>query len=268
MNKGRKPTLSPTKITTYLDCAVKYHYIYLDKIGKFYLRAKPYYSFGSTLHQVLQQFHKEGATQTAEEMTAELEQTWISAGYKTEAQEKEHRERGEQIVVAYHAAQQERVVAQVETIATEKTITCDLGAFRLSGRVDRIDRHPDGRLEIIDYKSGRWETTEEEVASDLAMNIYQLILSHLYPDTPIFATIYCLRSGVQASAALSPEERELFQQDILTLGKEILERDYTELRPVPLDICSECDFLPRCLRYWNEQQSSEVLDGGFSEDGL
>ena len=47
----------------------------------------------------------------------------------------------------------------METIATEKTISCDMGRFKLSGRVDRIDRHADGRLEIIDYKSGRWDTS-------------------------------------------------------------------------------------------------------------
>ena len=73
---------------------------------------------------------------------------------------------------------------------------------------------------------------------------------------------------MQASASQSPEEREQFQQDILALGNEILDRDYSELRPVPLAICPECDFLPRCLRYWNEQQRSEIFDGGFSDDGL
>lgn len=267
-SEGRKPTLSPTKIVTYLECAIKYRYIYQDKIGRFYLRAKSYYSFGSTLHQVLQQFHAEGAAQTAEEMREELQQTWISSGYKSEEQEKEHRERGEEIVVAYHAAQQERAAAQVETIATEKTITCDMGPFKLSGRVDRIDRHADGTLEIVDYKSGRWETTPEEVANDLAMNIYQLILSRLHPDTPIVATIYCLRSGIQASAGMTPEAREQFATDILTLGKEILEQDYSELRPVPLEICPKCDFLPHCMRFWNQEQRREVLNEGFSEDGI
>ena len=56
----RKPTLSPTKIRTYLECAVKYRYVYVDKIGRFYLRARSYYSFGSTLHHVLQDFPRAG----------------------------------------------------------------------------------------------------------------------------------------------------------------------------------------------------------------
>ena len=156
---GRKPTLSPTRINTYLECAVKYKYIYQDKIGRFYTKARAGYSFGSTLHNVLQDFHEQGAAHTPEEMVEELQQKWIGAGYESQEQEQAQREAGQQIVQAYHAAHQERVQAQVETIATEKTLSCDMGRFKLSGRVDRIDRHADGRLEIIDYKSGRWDTS-------------------------------------------------------------------------------------------------------------
>ncbi len=267
-NKARKPTLSPTRITTYLECAVKYKYIYQDKIGRFYLRARPYYSFGSTLHHVLQEFHAQGATHTAEEMVSEMEQTWIRAGYETEAQEQAHREAGQEIVQAYHAAQQERQAAAVETIAIEKTIIYDLGPFKLQGRVDRIDRHPDDSLEIIDYKSGRWETTSEEVSADLAMNCYQLILKHLYPTNRVFATIYCLRSGVHASAELAGEELAQFERDIRQLGAEILERDYTEIEPVHMQICGDCDFLSVCERFWRDKARRERLDDPHSEDDI
>ncbi len=266
--QGRKPTLSPTRLTTYLECAVKYKYIYHDKIGRFYLRAKPYYSFGSTLHHVLQEFHEQGETHTAEEMVTQMESAWIGAGYESAAQEQAHREAGQAMVQAYHAAHQERREAEVETIATEKTITYDMGLFKLQGRVDRIDRHADGSLEIMDYKSGRWETTPEEVAGDLAMNCYQLILQHLHPESRVFATIYCLRSGHSASAELAGEDRIAFEQDIRTLGAEILNRDYTQLEPVRMEICDYCDFLPACERFWREKDRQEYPDAPHSEDGL
>ena len=262
----RKPTLSPTKINTFLTCAVKYRYVYSDKIGKFYSRARSYYSFGATLHNVLQEFHEQGATHSPEALQVELEQKWISAGYDTPAQAQEHREAGGKIVQAYHEAHQERIVAQVETLFTEKTITCDLGPFKLTGRTDRIDRHPDGRLEIVDYKSGRMETTPEQVANDLAMNCYQLILSKLYPDAGIFATIYCLRSGVSASAEQSPEFRAEFEREVIALGREIIETDYAALRPVPIEPCPSCDFLTVCERYWRKQKREEALDAPHPDD--
>ena len=266
---GRKPTLSPTRIGTYLECAVKYRYIYQDKIGRFYTKARAGYSFGSTLHNVLQDFHEQGATHTPEALVEDLEQKWIGAGYRDAEQEAAHREAGQQIVQAYHAAHQERIVAQVETIATEKTISCDMGRFKLTGRVDRIDRHADGRLEIVDYKSGRWDTSPEEVANSLAMCCYQLILKRLHPEAPVSGTIYCLRSGHQATVELEHDTLEEFARELTLLGNEILDEDYNALRPVPLDICPDCDFLPRCSRFWREQERRDHAlsnDAPFSED--
>ncbi len=247
---ARKPVLSPTKIKTYLECPVKYRYIYLDKIGKFYQKARSYYSFGTSLHHVLQEFHQEGAAHSVEELTSTLQTSWVSAGYDTQEQEIEHQEKGREIVAAYHAAHQERAAAEIETVATEKTITHDLGAFKLSGRVDRIDRHPDGTLEIIDYKSGRWEVTAEEVAGDLAMSLYQLILQRNHPDVLVASTIYSLRSGISATAALTPEALNEFEAETLELGTTILSRDYQEVTPERKEACEHCEFLSLCRRYW------------------
>jgi len=265
---GRKPTLSPSRIRTYLECAVKYRYIYHDKIGRYYLRAHSYNSFGSTLHNVLQNFYEQGAAQTPDQMVDELTRQWVTAGYESVEQEQTHLAAGEQIVQAYHTAHQERIAAHAETLCTEKTITCDMGRFKLSGRVDRIDRYPDGRLEIIDYKSGRWDISSDEVAEDLAMSCYQLILKRLYPEVPVVATIYCLRSGNQASAELIGDPLEEFARDLVSLGDQILDRDYADILPVPVPSCPYCDFLPRCTRFWRAQERHAMADGPMSEHGL
>jgi RecB family exonuclease len=251
----RKPTLSPTRIATYLECAVKYRYIYLDRIGRFYIRARPYYSLGSTLHQVLHVFHQEGGRQSAEQVVRSYEQSWISAGYESAAQEQEYRDAGKEMVISYLDAAKERAALAIETLYLEKTMSVDMGEFLLSGRLDRVDRHPDGSLEVIDYKSGRWEPTPEEVASDLAMNIYQLILRRQFPQTRVFATIYHLRSGTRASAELSEEEAERFTRDLLELGAEILHRDYQQIEPVRTAACDDCDFRSRCERFWRQQEA-------------
>ena len=268
---GRKPTLSPTRIRAYLECAMKYRYIYVDKIGRFYLRAHAGYSFGSTLHHVLQQFHDQGAGETAEAMVSRIDQNWIAVGYETVEQQQEHREAGVRMIQEYHSAHRQRIADEIETLAVEKTISCDMGRFKLSGRVDRIDRHSDGRLEVIDYKSGRTETSSDEVLDSLAMSCYQLILRKMYPGVPVFATIYSLRTGHQASAELTGERLGEFERDILVLGAEILDRDYSGVEPVPVPACKECDFLPRCEAFWRQQEREALwgnMDSPHSEHGL
>lgn len=250
----RKPTLSPTRISLYLECALKYRYIYIDKIGRFYTRARPYYSLGSTLHQVLEGFHAEGGHASAEEMAMDFEKRWISAGYETIEQEAEYRLAGSEMVALYHRAAAVRSAEGISTLLTERTLRMDFGEFTLMGRIDRVDRWPDGSLEIVDYKSGRMETSTEEIAGDLAMSIYQLLVRHQYPGSKVKATIYCLRTGSQASSELNGAQVDEFIHDLRNLGQDILQRDYESLSPERIPACETCDFLRLCKKGFREDE--------------
>ncbi|HLI49332.1 MAG TPA: PD-(D/E)XK nuclease family protein [Chthonomonas sp.] len=254
----RKPIFSPTRIATYLECAVKYRYIYLDRIGRFYQRPRASYSFGTTLHLVLRQFHEQGASLTSEELVQSLRQNWVQAGYTDATEEAEHLAMGEQIVAAYRQEITQRGETR-ELFATEKTLSYDMGRYILQGRVDRIDRHPDGTLEIIDYKSGLTTITPEDVASSLAMCCYQLLVKRLYPEAPVCATIYCLRSGEAATVALSDEALEEFTKDLDRIVEQILQTDFTEVYPKRMPLCETCDFLSLCTRFWQQQQQETAL---------
>ncbi len=248
----RKPTLSPTKIATYLTCALKYRYVYVDRIGRFYQRARAGFSFGSTLHGVLEEFHSGGEQADAAQMLVTYEKKWISAGYESAEHEREHKATGAQIVAAYHAAAVERVELGVKTLLTEKQISADMGEFNLIGRVDRVDEHPDGTLEVVDYKSGRQQTEQVELDGNLAMSVYQLILMTAHPGRRVIASIYSLRTGHKATTELG-ERAGPFREEIMRLGHETLFREFDELRPVRIPACDDCDFLPRCSGYWREE---------------
>ena len=86
---ARKPQLSPTKLKTYLTCSLKYRYVYIDKIGKYYQKSQSYFSFGTTLHQTIESYHKDDTPPSPEVLSERLETSWISAGYTDAAQEQE-----------------------------------------------------------------------------------------------------------------------------------------------------------------------------------
>ncbi len=220
------------------------------------------------MHQVLQKFHRAGGTSDAQEMIEELNAGWITAGYESAAHEAQHLVRATEIVNQYHLSHQERLSEQVETTMVEKTISCDMGRFNLSGRVDRIDQYPDGNLEIIDYKSGRLSVEPEEVAASLAMNCYQLILSRIYPGVPVRGTIYCLQTGVQASYELSGDNLTKFASDITEIGNTILDFDWEAARPAKIEHCEECEFLARCQTYWRQMERNRDRADSFSDSGL
>jgi hypothetical protein len=53
----RKPTFSPTKLTTYLTCRIKYYWAYMTPYGKWMRRSHPAFAFGANLHRALEYFH-------------------------------------------------------------------------------------------------------------------------------------------------------------------------------------------------------------------
>jgi len=233
-----------------------YKYDYIDKIGKFYHKSRAGNSFGATLHQALQQFHEVGGavTENAEELTARAMASWRSAGFSDLAEEAAHKELAAEVLAKYHVQALARA-GQTRVYLSEKMLKFDMGTFFLTGRVDRIDEYIDsGALEIVDYKSGRLEVTEDQVRSALAMSIYQLLAKRLYPERRVFATIVALRSGISASAELSESELDQLEDQIKGIAFEIMEKDWDSVRPIYLpDICPTCDFLSRCSRYWKAE---------------
>ncbi len=265
--KPRKPEFSPTRLKTFLACPTMYRNDYVDKIGRFYHRARAGFTFGSTLHQTLQNFHEEGgsAVVSASELVAKLETTWQSQGYKDAEHEQEYKVAAAQILETYHAATEARA-EETKTFLTEKMLKWDMGPFVLTGRVDRIDEHlSDGALEIVDYKSGRMSVSEEDVKGALAMSVYQLLAKRCWPDRRVFATIHALRGGVTASASFTDDELLALEEDIRGVGLLIMETDFEAVRPVPLpDVCPDCDFLPLCSRYWKRQGRDYLAELGLS----
>lgn len=246
----RLPTLSPSKITTYLACPLKFRWTYVDARGKWYLRSKSYYSFGSTLHKVLERFHdnsQTGVTTTAEVLAA-YEESWIDAGFTSAEEMQEAYGEGKEILER-HVAQTMVMPKIANTLYLERLFTHKMRGFKLVGRIDRVDEHDDGSLEIIDYKSGRETVEQEDVENDIALGIYQLLLKRKHPDRRIFATILALRSGGKASWELPEQEMQNFESDLQVLGDQILSEEYFEITPVRRPLCLRCDFVPLCRRH-------------------
>jgi putative RecB family exonuclease len=247
---ARKPTLSPTKFTTYLACPVKYRWTYIDGRGKWFLRAKSYYSFGASLHRVLEQFHSAGrlGVPTTEETWAMFDENWIDAGFSSAEEMAEAYGEGK-LILERHVEEHKKRPPTTNTLYVERQLRLDMDQFDLVGRLDRVDQHEDGSLEIIDYKSGREKVEPDDVRFDLAMGCYQLLLSRKFPGRPIRGTIIALRSGESASASLSAEELDELQSDLHQLGLRILSEEFHELYPSLKEICSRCDFIPLCRKH-------------------
>lgn len=245
--RSLKPSLSPTKIMTWLACDFKYNWTYLDARGRWFAKSKSYFSFGTSLHSVLQRFHdeKDVAVTTTDEALQALETSWVAAGYASADEMADAHAKGKDILTEYVAREVSREKVS-KTLCVERSLSMEFPRFRMLGRIDRIEEYPDGTLEIVDYKSGRETVEAEQVKFDIAMGIYQLLVRDQWPDRKVTATIIALRSGHFATASLDDDEIQLFRQDIETLGNQIIDTDFSLRHPVPKSLCPSCDFLQLC----------------------
>ncbi len=196
----RKFTLSPAKVSAFLTCRKLYVNNYIARLNRFYYRPNVGDTFGGSLHRALDRYHK-GGDRSAEALSEHLKDTWASKGFESKAEEREYLERAEQIFSAYAAKN-----AEANTLFTEKTLTADMGDYKLTGRIDRIDEIGPGSLRLIDYKSGRLTVTEEELRGNIAMRIYHLLATNILDCERAETGIYCLQTGDEAYVDFTPEE--------------------------------------------------------------
>ncbi len=237
----RLPRFSPTRLNLYRFCPRAYAFQY-DR-GLRWGGSTAAQSFGGSVHRTLQDFHDRGGAEamSPDELKARLAERWSSAGYGSHEEAAEARAAGERLLEQYHQASREpgRV-----TVATELTVQRRYDDFVLFGRVDRLDRRPDGALEVIDYKSGHRPVTDDEVRQSLAMTVYQLLVAREHPGEPVYTSIVNVRRDERASVLRTGEELDEAEREVRELVRLIVTDDRKD--PTPGPQCRRCAYPSIC----------------------
>ncbi|MFN3649006.1 MAG: RecB family exonuclease [Armatimonadota bacterium] len=251
------PRFSPTRLNLYRFCPRAYYFYYVRRLRWGGITAG--HAFGGHLHRSLQVFHERGGLDSVslEELVSDLRSRWSAAGFADPQEAQAHLEAGEEVLRRYYSAAAE---PGRETLWTERTVQHRYDDFVLFGKVDRLDRRPDGGLEVVDYKSGRLSVCEEEVRESLALLVYQLLVARAHPGMPVYAGILCLRSGAAAAVLRTPEELDAAEAEIQELVRTILADE--RMAPIPGEQCRECVYPRICPpgRRWLET-SRKTEDG-------
>ena len=236
------PRFRPTRLNAYRFCPRAYAFQYED--GLRWGGTSASQSFGGSLHRALQVFHQEGGAKalSVDDLKQQLGFTWSAHGYGSAEESAAALAEAGRLLEQHHA-QAASEPGRV-TLAVERTVQWRHADVVLFGKIDRLDRRPDGALEVIDYKSGRHVPTEADVRASLAMALYQLLVAREHPGTPVFATLLHLRTGQTASVGRSDDELREVEQEALGLARQILaDRD----KPAEPGVnCRDCPYPRLC----------------------
>ena len=166
--------LSHSSISLYQECPQKYKFRYVDAIPE---KPKYFFSFGRSVHSALEFFYgaKGAAAPALEELLGNYRAVWVPEGYRDSAQEAEYFEEGRRILKAFHA---KHAASFRAPLFVEYAFEFEVEGVPVKGFVDRVDRLPDGRLAVIDYKTGKKLATGR-LEVDAQLTMYQFACESL-----------------------------------------------------------------------------------------
>ena len=234
--RGRGLMLSASDIDTYRICPLKYKFARVFRIPQ---EPTIHQRFGIVLHQVLERFHGQGGG-PLESLMELFHASWRRAGFGDSDDELQFRDRAVQALRSYWERDRE---ADAEAVWFERSFAFKIGPHLLRGRVDRVDRHPDGTFELIDYKTGRAKT-EQELREDVQLSVYQMGARESWGLETSAQSYFYVLTGEKVPVAHSEEELERVRSTITEIAAGILGQRF-EPTPSP-DVCRFCDYRIIC----------------------
>jgi len=230
--------LSASDIDTYRICPLKYKFARVFRIPQ---EPTIHQRFGIVLHQVLERFHaQKKPDRTLASLMDLFEASWRRSGFGDSDDERQFRERAVAALEGYWRSDQE---SDSEAVWFERSFRFKIGPHLLRGRVDRVDRHPDGTFELIDYKTGRAKT-EQELREDVQLSVYQMGARESWGIETSAQSYFYVLTGERVPVEHSEEELERVRSTVSEIAGGILKQRF-EPTPSP-DVCRFCDYRIIC----------------------
>ncbi len=149
-------SFSYSKMGMYKECPQKYKFRYVHMLPE---QPKYYFAFGSALHAVMEFIYNPAkpAFPTLDEALAFFDTTWNKTsfeqkGYASVDKELEGYAEGRRILETYYAANADNFK---HPLSVETKSTLDIDGLSLISILDRMDYLGDGKIKILDYKTGK-----------------------------------------------------------------------------------------------------------------
>lgn len=169
--------LSASSLNLYDDCPRQFYYkqvVRIPETASFEAR------LGTAIHAALEKFHRKHPKPDPalfSDLDALFTDELRDVQFESEKEKEQGFARGRSILKLYL---QEEHARGVTVEAVEKEFNVNLGDdVTLTGKIDRIDRLPDGRIRVVDYKTGKLKSRNEYLDS-FQMPLYAwAVLEHM-----------------------------------------------------------------------------------------
>ncbi len=244
--RGEGLVLSASDIDTYRACPLRYKF---GRVLKIPSEQTLHQRFGIAVHQVLERYHAAdrqsaglpiGQHTTVGQMLELFEACWRRGGFGESDAERELHGKARAALVLYH---QHLEAHEAEPVWFERGFSFKLGPHHLRGRVDRVDKLPDGNYEMIDYKTGRPRTVEQ-LKDDVQLSLYAVGAKESWQVEAEKLSYYYVLDDLKVPVPSAEMDSDWIARVVEEVGEAIMAQRF-DPTPSP-SVCGLCDYRIAC----------------------
>ena len=244
-------SLSPSKVSTFKDCALAFRFSAIDKLPE--PPSMPA-TRGTTVHRALELLFLE----PPQERTPERAQACLARALEEMSSDEDYLGLElDEIAAADFAATSARMVERYFTLEDPRTIqpiglelmlSTQLGSLTVRGIIDRLELDADGELVVTDYKTGRAPSQAQEQSRLGGVHFYSLLCERVLGKRPSKVQLVYLGDQPQVITTTPSEQstrgvaRKV--EAIWSAVERACERD--DFRPKTSALCNWCSFKAFC----------------------
>lgn len=258
-------SLSPSSISSFKSCPLSFRFAYLDRLPQ---PPAPHSSKGTLVHRALEHLYDRAPRdRTPDHALADLDRAWEElrddpdfAGLElTDAEWASFHASARELVL--HAFAIEDPTA-VHPIGLELKLEATVGAVRLRGVIDRLERTPDGELVISDYKTGRVPGDRFVDQSLAGVRTYALLCEEVFGRRPSRVQLLYLAKGTTIAAEPTAQTLRGVARRTEALWDTIVRAcERNAFAPKPSRLCDFCAFRPHCPAHGGDPAAALATPG-------
>jgi putative RecB family exonuclease len=259
-------SLSPSKLSAFKDCPLAFRFAAIDRLPE---APAPHMVKGTLVHSALERLfwdHPRGE-RSPEAARHALDLAWEAL-----------QEDPGLICLELSGPEREKFVAEaaslvdgylaledpdaVDAVGVELTLEADVAGLRLRGIIDRLDVNAEGELEVVDYKTGRVPSVNQEQQRLGGVQFYALLCEQVLGRRPSRVRLMYLKEPLVIEATPSEQAVRGTRQRTSAVWSAI-ERacENEDFRPRPSALCNWCSFRSLCPIYGGDPARASEFTG-------
>ena len=243
-------SLSPSKVSSFTDCALAFRFSAIDRLPE---PPAPWSTKGTLVHTALERLH----LLPAAERTVDAALSLLDDSAVDLADDPDYAglDLDEEAATAFHADAADLVrryfqledPQRIEAIGLELMMDVEIDGVRLRGIIDRLDLDEDGELIVTDYKTGSVPSENFERKRLSGVHIYSLLCEELLGRRPKQVQLLYLRQPVAILTNPTDQTTRGTRRSLAAVWQAVeraCERE--DFRPRPSKLCDYCAFQEYC----------------------